>query len=344
MKKINVALIGFGMSGKDINGPQIVNNINYDLKMIMTRNPKKQEEVKRLHPNVKIITKYEDAINDPLIDLIVIATSNDVHYDYTKLALLNNKHVVCEKPFVETYKEAKELFDLANSKQLILKVFHNLKYTGEMKTIKDLLTKKDFGKLLSFESRFDRLEPLESLNWRFKKTLMGGVFYDLAPHVIHNAIDLFGMPNKVFNTMFYNREGLNDDSFEMFLYYDNDFHIKLGSYMFERFLLPKVSLIGTKGTYVKYGYDSTNKININDTRIYDSSDHLISYFIDNNLKKENIPVYLGDTYLFYENLKDDILNKKENKEDTNLSLGVILIMEMALKSHHEKRIINIPKF
>ncbi|MDY0278124.1 MAG: Gfo/Idh/MocA family oxidoreductase [Acholeplasma sp.] len=114
MKKINVALIGYGMSGRTFHLPPIVRNNNYEIKMVMTRNPKNQEDLISEYPGIQIITSFDEAVNNKEIDLVVIATANLVHYEYTKKTLENGKHVVCEKPFVKTYAEAKELFDLAN--------------------------------------------------------------------------------------------------------------------------------------------------------------------------------------------------------------------------------------
>lgn len=176
MSKINVALVGYGMSGREFHLPTLMNNSSYHVKLAQTRSEKNRNDLKALCPDVKIVSDYEEILADEEIDLVVITAPNDVHYSYTKDALLRGKHVVCEKPFVGRYEEALELFKLAEEKNLILRVFHNRKYDGDILTLKDLMKKRDFGKIVSFSTRFSRYRPEIGDNWRFKKTVMGGLF------------------------------------------------------------------------------------------------------------------------------------------------------------------------
>lgn len=342
MKKINAAVIGFGMSGRKFHVPGLNESNYYNIKKVMTRNEQNQKDLANDYPNIEIITSFEDALNDPEIDLIVIATSNDVHYEYTKRALMNGKHVVCEKPFVETYKEAKELYDLAKEKGLLLKVFHNRKYDGDITTAKKVIESKQLGTLVSFTTRFDRLIPDIGPNWRFKNTLMAGIFYDLAPHLVHHALDLFGMPNAVYNNLFYDRKSIVDDHFEMIMYYDNDFKVYLGAEMLERNPLPRIELVGSEKTYVKYGYDNPDSVNVLGKETYQKG-NLKSVIIDNNLKEEPIPLLLGLHYLFYDNLALEINSHILDSVDTPLALGVILVMEKAMESYHKKTTIKVPQ-
>ncbi|HHT55130.1 MAG TPA: Gfo/Idh/MocA family oxidoreductase, partial [Acholeplasma sp.] len=97
MKKVSVAIIGFGMAGRYFHLMPLLENKDFDVKVIMTRNIDRQKEIKESYPSIKVINNYEEILNDKTIDLLVIATSNDVHYEYTKKALNHNKHVICEK-------------------------------------------------------------------------------------------------------------------------------------------------------------------------------------------------------------------------------------------------------
>lgn len=336
MKIINTAVIGFGMSGRQFHLPPLVRNSYFKVSKVMTRSEINQKDLKEMYPFVEIITDYMDAVNDPEIDLIIIATSNDVHYEYTKLALEKRKHVVCEKPFVETYDKAKELFDLADKNNVILRIFHNRKYDGDIMTLEDLLTKKDFGRLISFSTRFDRLRPEVGENWRFKETDMAGIFYDLAPHLVHHVVKLFGLPKYVTNNLYFDRDGaIVDDHFEMTLEYDNGFKAFLGAEMLERNPKPRLELVGLNGTYVKYGYDDPDSANWKYEDIYQKKE-LRSEFINNKLEKEYIPVMIGKHYLFYLNLAKDINDGVHVDEDRMLALSVILIMEKALESYKNK--------
>lgn len=343
MIKINVAVIGFGMAARAFHIPPIVKNDNYMLRKVMTRSPKNQDDLKRLYPDVELITSFNEAIEDKDIDLVIIATANDVHYEYTKKALEMKKHVVCEKPFVESYEQAKELYDLAFKNNVNLKVFHNRKYDGDISTLKELIEKEDFGRLISFDARFDRLRPEIGENWRFKKSDMAGIFYDLAPHLVHHSLDLFGLPNSITNHLYYDRDGaVVDDHFEMILNYDKGFKARIGAVMLMRESVPKLQLEGTKLTYSKYGFDIPDSVDEKSEELYQTNE-LRSVLVDDNLEESNIALYRGKQYLFYENLGNEILTGELKSVDNDLALGVVLVMEKALESHREKRTIDIPK-
>lgn len=341
MKKINAAVIGFGMSGREYHLPMLTKNEHFNVLKAMTRNKVNQNDLKKDYPSVEIVTDFDDVLNDEKIDLIVLATSNDVHYEYTKQALLKKKHVICEKPFVETYKEAKELFDLARKQGVMLKVFHNRKYDGDIITTKEIIASNKLGKLVSFTTRFDRLRPEIGENWRFKKTKMAGIFYDLAPHLVHHVIDLFGYPKKVScNITFDRSNSIVDDHFEMALYYEDGFIATLGAEMLEREPLARIKVVGEDRTYVKYGYDYPDSINEKPSKLYQEGS-LRSVLIDNNLKEEKVPLLLGKHYTYYENFYNEV-NSNLESPDTNLALMVILIMEKAFESNKENQIITLP--
>ena len=331
MKKINLALIGYGFAGSAFHLPTILKNPNYNVKYIMTGNKERQARAKKECAHAIIVTDYNQVLKDDDVDLVVLATSNSIHYSYTRAALLKGKHVVCEKPFVETYDQAKELFHLADEKNLILRVFHNRKYDGDILTIKKLIKENGFGKIVSFSSRFDQFDPVIGENWRFKKVDMGGLFYDLGPHVIHYAIDLFGMPKKVYSKLYKDREGmLVDDRFEITLYYD-ELTCYLGGQKLERDYKPKFQIVGTHATYSKYGFDDPETINSKQKQIY-QEDSTRSELIDNDQNRETIKLLKGKHYMFYDLLEKHIKEKPSIDEDQKLAISVILIMEMAMKS------------
>ena len=118
-------------------------------------------------------------------------------------------------------------------------------------TLENLLETTDFGRLIfSFSSRFDRLRPDIGANWRFSDTLMAGIFYDLAPHLVHHSIKLFGLPISVNCNIYFDRDNaIVDDHFEITLYYDNGFKAFLGAEMLERNPKPRLELVGVNQTY-----------------------------------------------------------------------------------------------
>jgi scyllo-inositol 2-dehydrogenase (NADP+) len=172
---------------------------------------------------------------------------------------------------------------------------------------------------------------------------MAGNFYDLAPHLVHHVVSLFGLPNKVYNKLFYDRKGSNvDDHFEMVMYYDHGLRCYLGAEMLDRDPKPRHKLVGTKASYVKYGFD------IPDT-VYDKSDnlyqnrHIRSDYITDLKHIEHVDVLKGQHYRFYDLLAEHINQIPKTDEDKTLALSVILVMELAMKSSMLGEEIEMPK-
>ncbi len=342
MKKIVTAIVGYGFSGSTFHLPPIKHNESYQIKLVMTRSEKNQAQLKKDYPSAKIVTTYEEILNDKEIDLIVIATSNAVHYSYTKDALMHGKHVVCEKPFVETYEIAKELYDLARDKNLVLRVFHNRKYDGDILTVHELIKNKDFGDIVSYSTRFDQYKPDIGDNWRFKKVDMAGNFYDLAPHLVHHVVSLFGLPKRVYNQVFHDRKHISvDDHFEMILYYD---HVTcyIGAEMLDRDPKPRQMIVGTKATYTKYEFDVPDTVDFKPENLYQDRQMKSDYIADPN-NPQHIDVLKGQHYRFYDLLAKHIYEKPKEDEDERLALSVVLVMEMAMKSSLEHKDMEIPQ-
>ncbi|MCM5372480.1 Gfo/Idh/MocA family oxidoreductase, partial [Escherichia coli] len=143
---------------------------------------------------VTVVSEPKHLFNDPNIDLIVIPTPNDTHFPLAKAALEAGKHVVVDKPFTVTLSQARELDALAKSLGRVLSVFHNRRWDSDFLTLKGLLAEGVLGEVAYFESHFDRFRPQVRDRWREQGGPGSGIWYDLAPHLLDQAITLFGLP------------------------------------------------------------------------------------------------------------------------------------------------------
>jgi len=343
MIKIGVSIIGYGMSGKIFHLPPLIKHPLYDVVSILTNNPLTIQELKNQFPKMKIISKIEEALSDPRVDLIVVATPNLKHAEYTRLALMADKNVVVEKPFTETLREAKELFKLAKSKKKVLRVFHNRQYDGDILTVHDVVKSEALGKILSFTARFDTYSPIVKNGWRDNEGVMPGVFYDLAPHLVDHALRLFGIPKKVYAKSYIDREGaVVDDHFEMALYYDT-LTCYLGAQKLDRNPLPRFQVVGTKATYVKYGFDDPDLIHYRGKApFHEITGNSRMIYSNNHQEDDIVPVRMGEHFLFYDRLAEDIINPKENNPEGMLAMAVVRIMELAKLSMNKNEEIVIP--
>jgi len=342
MNKLKVAIIGYGMAGRLFHLPPLLGNPMYVVKYIMSNNEQTIQELKSKYPSIEIIHQIEEALTDQQIDLMVIATPNDVHFSYTEMSLLAGKHVVCEKPFVESLQEAHFLFELAEKQKKILRVFHNRQYDGDILTIHDLVNQNPFGRIISMTARFDFYSPTVQDRWREKPGIMPGKFYDLAPHLIDHIIRLFGLPKSLQMKTYQDREGaLVDDHFEMAMYYEQ-LTCYLGAGQLFRNPLPRFQIDGTQASYYKYGYDQpdVNYQNLGDAH---QSSGLKSELYTSDREKRDIPLLIGKHYLFYDKLANDIEKGILKDSDRTYALMVVGLMEIAQRSNHLNQIVEIPQ-
>jgi predicted dehydrogenase len=125
---------------------------------------------------------------------VVIASPTGTHADLARNALMAGKHVVVDKPFTLTLAEARDLALLAGEKNLHLLVFHNRRWDTCFLSVRDAIERGEIGRVTQFASHFDRFRPEVRERWRESGGPGSGVFYDLAPHLVDQALVLFGRP------------------------------------------------------------------------------------------------------------------------------------------------------
>lgn len=148
---IRIAVIGFGYWG-----PNIVRNLlatpSVSLSWICDMNPKMLADIPRVYPTIKITTKTQDVFDDAQTDAVVIATPPSTHFQLAKTAIGNGKHVLVEKPFTTSSKDAQMLVTLAKKKKRTLMVDHTFLYTPAVRLLKKIITAKTLGTIISVDS------------------------------------------------------------------------------------------------------------------------------------------------------------------------------------------------
>lgn len=184
-----VALVGFGLSGKAFHAPLIAATDGLDLAAVVTS---RQAEVAADYPGVAVMTSIEAVLADPSIALVVLASPDHLHAEHALAALDAGKHVVIDKPFAPTLAEARIVARRAAETELMLSIFHNRRWDSDFLTLQRLIADGEMGDVVEFESRFDRWRP--GLGERWKDRRAGGVWQDLGPHLVDQALVLFGRP------------------------------------------------------------------------------------------------------------------------------------------------------
>ncbi|KAK2466378.1 hypothetical protein APHAL10511_002020 [Amanita phalloides] len=273
METIRVCVLGVGLGGLTFHVPFVLALPHlFTLHSVLERNPSSPggKVHDRFGITVKIHRSLGEALQDPAVDLVVVATPNHTHYDFAKAALLAGKHVLVDKPVTATAAQARQLGLLAQDKNLILYAFQNRRWDSDFLALKRLLalppsSLPSLGYLTEFASHFDRYRPTLKGTWKDDALPAAGVTFDLGAHLVDQALVLFGRPQKL-TAFIQNMRGVGDldvdDSFTIFLHYDRTttqpypLTVILRAHVLSvrspqlRFLVR-----GTNGTFVKHGLD-----------------------------------------------------------------------------------------
>ena len=251
---ISTAVISYGISARTFHIPFITTHPGYSLDVILERSG---DSAKEKFPHLTIAKTYEEVLNNEKIQLIVIASPNTTHFPFAKAALLAGKNVVVEKPFTNTSSEAMELVELSKKTGKVCAVYHNRRYVADFLTMKSVLDQGLLGEPMEFFAHYDRYRPDPRTYglWREEQLPGSGVFYDLGPHLIDQALVLFGQPNfitaDIRKMKSYSKV---DDFFDVKLEYKN-LIVTLHSSMLVREMGPRYMIHGTQGSFIKNGED-----------------------------------------------------------------------------------------
>lgn len=252
-KTIKTGLASYGMSGTLFHAPFIDGHPGFDLTAVVERT---KDRVRERYPHVRRLASFDELVTDPELELIVVNTPDTTHYDFCRAALLADKHVVVEKPFVFRAAEAAELKQLAEDKGLMLMVYQNRRWDSDYLTVRQLLDSGALGRVVEFISAYERWRPAApGVSW--KETAVGrrGTTYDLGSHIVDQIVQLFGMPRAVWAAIDRLRDGAAiDDWFQIQLIYPR-LHVTARAGFAMRAAGPRFAIHGTKGSFHKYGLD-----------------------------------------------------------------------------------------
>ena len=340
---IKTAIIGFGKAARVFHAPVIQTLPEFRITKVVERH---REESRNFIPNVEVVRETDALLEDEDVDLVIITTPNDLHYDLARRALKAGKHVVVDKPFTTTSAHAAELTKLASRKNRIITCYQNRRWDGDFLTVQKLVESGNLGRLVEFESRFDRFRKEEKRDtWRESPGEGSGVLFDLGPHLIDQALVLFGAPDLVTADIRSQRdEAVTDDNFELILHYDRH-KVSLKAGMLVRAKTPRFLLQGTNGSFIKYGMDPQENAlkggrSPNEPEWGAEPEHMWGK-LDTEIggmhysgRVETIP---GDYRGYYQNVADAILGRSEpmvRPEDMELTIRII---ERAFQSSEKKR-------
>jgi predicted dehydrogenase len=249
------------MSAKVFHIPLIQVTPSFNLHSIVQRTPKPNDDASKDHPSAKIYHSADEMFADQSIDIIIITTTPETHFLFTKSALESGKHVLVEKPFVPTSSEAQQLIDISAKTGKLICVYQNRRWDSDFLTVQQLIKEDKLGSVVEFNTHFDRYKPERPATWKGLLTMdkAGGVIYDLGTHLIDQVYVLFGMPQSVVGIFANQRNdgGQEPDSITVLLRYGSGgplVTVKAGVISVETEQL-RYWVRGSKGSFKKYHLD-----------------------------------------------------------------------------------------
>ncbi|MFB2862757.1 oxidoreductase [Aeromonas sp. MdU4] len=334
---LSAALVGYGFAGKTFHAPFLSTTPGLSLSWVVSRDAAK---VQADLPGCRV-GSLEQVLNDDSVDLVVIATPNDTHAPLARQALLAGKHVVIDKPFALDLTEAKALVELAEKQQRLLSIFHNRRWDGDFLTVRRLLADGSLGQVAQFESHFDRYRPEVRQRWREAGGPGSGLWFDLGPHVLDQALQLFGQPDWLQADLAQQRPGaLADDYFHVVLGYGEMRVILHGSCLVSA-TMPRFVIHGSQGSFVKFGMDVQEDQLKQGLRPpaadwgLDGELGQLSRIVDGQLQQQNVVGEAGDYGAYYRGVCAAIKGEGDNPVPATEALAVMALLDLARQSNQE---------
>jgi scyllo-inositol 2-dehydrogenase (NADP+) len=256
-RDLRVGIVGYGLAGAVFHAPLVAATPGLEVAAIVTRNPERRERAERDHRGARVVAEVSEMLGE--VDVAVVATPNREHVPVARAALEAGVDVVVDKPLAVTASEGRELVEEARRAGGLLTVFHNRRWDGDFLTVRRLLQRAALGRVVRFESHFERWRPQVAPGaWRERgdPSEGGGLLLDLGTHLVDQALVLFGRPRSVYAEVERRRQGATvDDDVFVALEHDGGVRSHLWTSMVAGAPASRFRVLGLEAAYVKDGLD-----------------------------------------------------------------------------------------
>lgn len=336
---LNVGLVGFGLAGQVFHAPVIRAVEGLRLTTIVQRSGVGDPR----YPDVQFVTSLEELLARP-IDLVVVATPNTSHHPIARQCLLAGRDVVVDKPFTATLAEAEDLVRLARERGRLLSVYQERRYTGDFVTVQRIVASGELGRIVRYEAHFDRFRPEPKPGaWREQPLPASGVWFDLGPHLLDQALLLFGIPRAISADIRSERaDAAVDDAFDVTLHYPG-LRALLRASVLAAAPRPSFAVHGTTGSFVKHGLDPQEAAlkagRTPDEPDWDREPPELYGTVTTAERARRVPTTPSSFTRYYENVRDVILGTAEPAVTPKQVLDVMRGLELAVASTSEGRVL-----
>lgn len=357
---IRTGVIGFGLAGRVFHAPFVHAARGLDLRAIVQRSG---DEAARAFPHAEVFRSADDLFRSD-VELVVVGTPNSTHVPLARAALHAGKHVVIDKPFTPTTAEAEELDALAQQQGVLLAPFHNRRFDGDFLTVQKLLEQGKVGRPVTLLSHFDRFRPTPRANtWKEAEGTEHGLLMDLGPHLVDQALVLFGRPESITADVRTDRDGSSiEDAFDIALHFQHNGHkvrVDLGSTMIAADPQPRFLLQGTGGSFRKSGVDPQEPAILAGRSVPPQGDAPDHWYTEDraawgtlttptdpanpaSLRSETVRTERGDYRVFYQGIAEAIAKGATPPTAPRDAIRVARLLEMARESSRTGQTLPVP--
>lgn len=332
--------MGFGFAGATFHAPVIAASGRTQVAAIATGQP---DRARAAYPDARIVADLDALLALDDIECVVIATPNDTHFPLARQVLDAGRHVVVDKPVTLTSDEALALARLANARSRVFAPFHNRRWDGDFLTVRRIVESGELGRITCVTSHFDRFRPQVRVRWREEAARGGGLLLDLGPHLIDQALALFGLPDTVSATVKTRRDdGSAPDFVHVQLGYP-DKDVALHASALSAIEPARFTLHGTRGSYQKFGLDTQEDqlkagLTPDDVEFGGGNPPGVLRVLDGDVETERpVPTLDGQYAEFYRALAASIREGAPFPVTPQDAVDVMTIIELAAQSEHEGR-------
>ncbi|HEY0503082.1 MAG TPA: oxidoreductase, partial [Lysobacter sp.] len=301
------------------------------------------EHVRAGLPGVAVEAEPMRAVVDAGIDLVVIATPNDTHFPLAQAALRAGKHVVVDKPMTPSLSEARELEATARAHGRVLAVFHNRRWDSDFLSVRQAMREGLIGEVRHFESRIERFRPQVRDRWRERPGPATGLWWDLGPHLVDQALTLFGWPDTVQADLARQRNGATTDDWAHVVLGFGATRAVLHAGMLAALPGPRFVVHGTRGSLIKAQPDPQEQQLVAGLRPGDPQWGIdpdpLQWRSDDGPTRTR-PALSGDQSRFYVELADALAGNGRNPVPPDDAIRAMAIMDAAMRSASEGRAVS----
>ncbi|MFP4324176.1 MAG: Gfo/Idh/MocA family oxidoreductase [Anaerolineales bacterium] len=305
---LRVGLVGWGLAGRYFHGPFLQTNPHFDLRYVVTS----RQPEPNIYPQLKRLATLDDLLAQEDTDLVVIATPHHLHEPQARAALRAGRHVLVEKPAAPSVAAWHALQAEANRAGREVFVFQNRRWDADFLTVQHVIQSGMLGPVYHLENRWPYYRPSADTRapWKADAAQWGGVLYDLMPHLIDQALALFGPPQWVSAQMatLHPQRGVTDFVRATFSY-DGGWSVLLEVDSLNADLPPRFQVRGLGGTFTQRAGDGQEaRLRAGELPDQPGWGRIEGGLLRTPTQQQRIAAQAGNYHNFYTALYDAIIN------------------------------------